>query len=1198
MDPSGKAVAERVLYEDNHLIIVNKQPSEITQGDKTGDVPLPDLVREYIRKKYGKPGNVFLGVVHRLDRPVSGAVIFARTSKALARMNEVVKSRELKKTYLAIVQNRPEKDSAHLVHYLKKNEKQNKSYVVDKDTPGAKKAELKYKLAGKSNRYFLLEVELLTGRHHQIRAQLAAIGCPVKGDLKYGYPRSNSDGSINLHAFRVGMVHPVKKTELKAEAPPPASEPLWRLFDFLKGGGRIFTTLALMIALMLSIPSDSYAQFFIYGQDPSGINWKQIETGNFRIIFPSDYTERAAYVADILEYSYGPGSASLGHRPRKVPVIIHNQTVVPNGFVSWAPARLEMFTNPPPGNDPHGWLERLAVHEFRHVVQVDKLNQGVTGFFSSILGEHVTGVALGLFMPQWFLEGDAVVMETALTHGGRGRQPAFEQGLRAQVLEKGIYPYDKAIIGSLRDHVPNYYELGYQLVASARVEHGAGIWDGVIDNIARRPYTVKPFSLELGRLTGRGERKHYRWTMHSLDSIWSEQELMHEYSGHRVINPQKKLFTSYRPFAFRGDSTVLALKTGMGDIPRIVSLKKNGREEKQLFTPGFYNAELFSLGGDIIAWSEIRIDPRWRHRSFSEIHTYDLESGQRQRITRSTRFFSPAVSPDGSMVAVTEVSSRDLYSLVVIDSGSGEELFRMASPGNAYLMQPSWHPSGDSVVLIAQDGEGKRIVSVDLGDGSTTGLFNAAYTDISRPRYITGVKIAFNGAFSGIDNIYELDTRSGEVSKLVSSRFGGIDAAVSPSGELIAWSDYSSMGYNAVITGNNGLQPKPLDQVRDNSPGFHRELARQEETVVSSENIPRNEHQVSDYKKHRRLFNFHSWGPYSVNIDNLEVNPGISVFSQNELSTSVLAAGYRWDVNERLGEYYADFSYMGLYPAMDFAVSSRERRSYYTKEDSPDDPLTFLWRERSVSGGAGIPLSFRRGPVTIGVNPSARLAASRAVPGDDAPEGLVETSVISLRHRLGAHWLKRSVARDLRPRWGQLLDLQYRHTPFSGYDSGSVFAARLTTFVPGLAKHHSLRLAASYQRHDRLEPATDRINYFFPNLIIYPRGFTGRYDEKASVFSADYAFPLAYPDWIIPSLLYITRFHLNLFADYATVKYRERIYDPGSALVDEKLLSFGADFISRFHLITFFAPLDAGIRAIYMPEQDQFELRLLISFQI
>ena len=216
-----------VVYEDNHIIIVNKQSGEIVQGDKTGDRPLSELVKDYIKERYAKPGAVFLGVVHRLDRPVSGLVVFARTSKALTRLNKMFAEGEVHKTYWAIVKNRPKQPEATLENWLVRNEKQNKSYAYDKEKPGAKKAILKYKVIGQSDHYTLLEVQLMTGRHHQIRCQLAAMGCPIKGDLKYGAPRSNPDGSISLLSRRVEFVHPVSKEQICVEAPLP-DDALWK----------------------------------------------------------------------------------------------------------------------------------------------------------------------------------------------------------------------------------------------------------------------------------------------------------------------------------------------------------------------------------------------------------------------------------------------------------------------------------------------------------------------------------------------------------------------------------------------------------------------------------------------------------------------------------------------------------------------------------------------------------------------------------------------------------------------------------------------------------------------------------------------------------------------------------------------------------------------------------------------------------
>lgn len=223
-------IEDRILFEDNHLLIVNKLPSEIVQGDKTGDVCLLDDVKSYIKDTYNKPGNVYAGLVHRIDRPVSGAVIFAKTSKALSRMTIKVKEREFSKTYLAIVKNKPPKDEDELSNYMIKNESQNKSYIVDSKTKGAKLAQLRYRVVGTSESYYLLEVELITGRHHQIRAQLAHIGCPIKGDLKYGFPRSNADASISLHAYRIRFEHPTLKKPIDIIAPRPGGMP-WDAFE-------------------------------------------------------------------------------------------------------------------------------------------------------------------------------------------------------------------------------------------------------------------------------------------------------------------------------------------------------------------------------------------------------------------------------------------------------------------------------------------------------------------------------------------------------------------------------------------------------------------------------------------------------------------------------------------------------------------------------------------------------------------------------------------------------------------------------------------------------------------------------------------------------------------------------------------------------------------------------------------------------
>ncbi len=232
-------LADRIIYEDNHIIVVNKLPREIVQGDKTGDEPLVEALKRHIKEKYAKPGNVFCGVVHRLDRPVGGLVVFAKTSKALARMNEMFRNGEIHKTYWAISRNMPDKPEAELRHFITSTEKNNKSYASLQPRKDAKEARLRYRVAGSSERYHLIEVELMTGRKHQIRVQLSAIGCPIKGDLKYGDKRSNPDGSISLMARNIRFIHPVSKQQIDLTAPVP-EDPLWKAME--QAAGQTSTT--------------------------------------------------------------------------------------------------------------------------------------------------------------------------------------------------------------------------------------------------------------------------------------------------------------------------------------------------------------------------------------------------------------------------------------------------------------------------------------------------------------------------------------------------------------------------------------------------------------------------------------------------------------------------------------------------------------------------------------------------------------------------------------------------------------------------------------------------------------------------------------------------------------------------------------------------------------------------------------------
>ncbi len=950
----------------------------------------------------------------------------------------------------------------------------------------------------------------------------------------------------------------------------------------------------IVLLIFLGCVRPSHGQYYIWGQDPASLRWSQILTPNFRLLFPSDYEEQAAYIADVLEYTYDHGGKTLGHSPRRVPVILHNHTVLPNGFVSWAPARLEMFTTPPQSLDGHDWIEGLAVHEFRHVLQIDKFNQRLTRVLTYLLGQQATGIVLGLYVPLWFLEGDAVAAETGLTHGGRGRLPRFEQGLRAQVLQEGIYSFEKATLGSLRDHVPNHYELGYQLVADVRAQYGEQVWDEVLNHVARRPHTIVPFSRSLRDQTGMGKVELYNHTMQRLDSIWRRQKSMTTYTAASHIDHKKRLYTQYQYPVFLNDSSLLVLKNAMDDIPRVVKLWLDGREE-MLFTPGQLNAHPLTTNGRLVVWSEYRRDPRWHHRSWSEIHVYDITTGSKRRLTTRTRYFSPAVSPDGTQIAVAEATKGNDYSIVVIDAESGEPLIRYDSPSNDFLMTPSWHADNQTIVAVALSEEGKRIVVSDEQQGGFITVFDAGRTEISRPQFAGPDAIIFNGAFSGVDKIYMVDMADGHVKQVVSSPFGAVNGSLSPDGGLMAWSDYSSMGYGIATKEFFSGSRLPLEQVTDYSHALHEVLAKQEGAVVTRNRIPRKEYLSLPYHKLPGLFNFHSWGPFAVDVDNMTGNPGFSVLSQNLLSTSVASVGYEYDLVEQRGRTFADIRYMGLYPVLNLRAERGLRESFY--RDNQGDIQPFLWREGSLRAGASVPLSFQRGAWFLGLQPSVHAAVTRVQRTSESPSFFRRNNITGLAYRLVAFQQYRMVARDLRPRLGMSVDLNYRHTPFSGGDMGSIASARAAVLLPGLLRHNSLRLTASWQQRERGTEKPQTINYSYGNMVFYPRGISGRTDDQALVLTADYALPLAYPDWRIGPLLYIKRFSANVFYDYAEVSFTLTEND-NSYQVTESLHSYGIDLLSRLHPLRVFADFDLGIRVMFPSTHQSPRFQFLWSVSI
>jgi hypothetical protein len=932
------------------------------------------------------------------------------------------------------------------------------------------------------------------------------------------------------------------------------------------------------------LPFAVHAQYFNPGQDPASVRWNQVKSEHFKIIYPRGLDSQAVYIANAFEYFRGPGSASMGVRTSKWPVVLHNRTVNSNGFTPYAPKRIEMVTTPPQDNEDtyaQNWLDQLVIHEFRHSVQYAAVNRGFTKGLGFLIGQQALPAILGLFVPWWFIEGDAVVTETANSNTGRGRVPAYEMKLRAQFLEKGIYSYDKAVNGSYKDFIPNHYELGYHLVGQTRKEFGREVYSNVMRKTGNIPLMLVPFSNTLYKETGFGKSRLYDHITGNLRSDWNEADQAIDPTPlDRISSPGDKFYTSRIQPAVLGDGRIVALRTSIDDIPRIVIIDTTGNEQV-LINPGPMTDGNLHAAGNNLVWSELTYDPRWNYRTYSVIRVYDTETGENRQLTHRTRYFSPSLSPDGKRIVTVQVTEDNRYSLVILDVETGNILAGYPTPGNYFPDHPAWSLDGKGIAVVLTRSEGKCLAVADAATGDYETLLPFSNTEISKPCFSTDY-IYFTGAYTGTDNLFAFDLKTKEVHQVTSSRFGATDAIASPDGKRLYFSEYSANGYAIAMTEADPSGLKTIDPLVPHNWELADHLAGQENFIFNSADVPDSAYTVKPYRKGLNLFNFHSWAPLYVDLDNTEdVYPGIMLMSQNLLGTSTAIAGFSYDPNEETGRYYLKYSYEGYYPVFDLSADYGLRRGVHN--DTADSAkISYRYNELNLSTGLRVPLNWNIRSWFVGAQPYAgyTLTFLKMVPGSELE--FTRDRVNSLDYRLVLYAQSRQSEKDLQPRWGQFAELNYRHTPFDPDPKNSIFAAEGWFYLPGIAKHQGIRIYAGYQ---------DRDQYYstYSGMLTIPRGYSGIYADRAFSGSVGYMAPLFYPDWNAGPVFYLKRIKAAAYYDYM-VSYD---YSPNNTFQ-----SISLDLTADFHLFRLFVPLELGLRTSYLPEEQDVVFQLLYSVNI
>ena len=912
---------------------------------------------------------------------------------------------------------------------------------------------------------------------------------------------------------------------------------------------RIMQNKIILFLLFFVVETSGMAQYYQSGCDPASVHWLQIKTKNYRLIFPSDFINQAKHTAYLLDSTGKQICSGLHAKPLKTSIILHNQSVISNAEVVWAPRRIEFYTCPGQDIYPQPWLDQLVLHEYRHQAQLSKINTKLTKVLSWFFGEQITGGIFGAYVPGWFAEGDAVYSETIFSNSGRGRIPTFEAPLRAQLVDKGYYSFNKASLNSYRTFIPDKYIFGYYFTTWTRKNFSDSVWNKSLERVSGRPYMIVPFNHGIKKSTGLNKRKLYNLCFNDLRNTWKSQDSLLFLSSRKTIPIKKqKSYCDYIHPKFINDSTIVAVKSGLDNITRFVKITMSGKE-KRLREPGNVDKVAVGYGDETLIWSAFRNDVRWEQKSFSIIKYFSLQDKHIHVLKRNTRFFAPSISPDGSKIVCVNQSSDGKSSLVIINSKNKNIESTLQGNEDEFFMTPSWSENGKEIVFISLDNQGKKLMMNDT-EGNKKMLFNAGFNEIKLPSKF-GNRVYFIGSYTGIDNIYYFDLETQEINCITSSRFGVHSFSLNKAGDKIVYAEYTSDGYRLSYENLDNLKSIETEKITcKNIFGDYLSTFKPLDIPAKGQA----NYEVKKYSKCKNLFNFHSWGPLSIDADNTTVKPGFQLLSQNVLSSMIVSLGYEHDWNSSSQLFYSKISYKGWYPQIDLAFGY-----YFFSFRVPE--ISTIRVQPTIS----LPLRFGSGKYYSGVLPSVSYNFSQA-PFIDNENKLKRGNFHFMSYGALAYRIKRSTEKDIKPRWGQVINLSYNHMIFQKGDYGnSIYIAGMLYF-PGIGKHHSLNLYLGYEKLQG--------NYsMLGNQLYMPKESWSNDLNNAFSLRGAYEFPLFYPDWSLGSLIYFKRFRAGLHYEYASIKsYDSFRHDFHFA---------GVSILSDLHVLRFVAPVSLGCKALY-----------------
>ncbi|MCD8165340.1 MAG: hypothetical protein LUE93_03970 [Bacteroides sp.] len=935
-----------------------------------------------------------------------------------------------------------------------------------------------------------------------------------------------------------------------------------------------------LLFCILLIPS-TRAQFVNYGTDPTSLKWSIVKTDHYKVIYPRQADSLAYRYVTFLENVYPHMGKTIGKGVNKrFPVILHPASMLSNGLVAWAPRRMELIPTPSSTLYAQSWDRQLVIHESRHVFQMEQFTGGVFRPFYWLAGEQISGVA-AFAVPKWFFEGDAVATETALSNSGRGRLPEFQMTYRARKVTDNFFSMDKWFLGSYKDYTGDYYALGYDMTAYARYQYGVDIWDRTTHRYTRRFFRFPPFSNAFKHYSGTNTSGLFKETFEFLGEEWSRQE--EEYREYirknpavvpAHLSPLPRRYASYKYPQYLDKERVVAVKSSYEDINSVVMLR-DGQEEHIAYLGVLDGRPV--LRGNTLYWCENVSGLRWTHRNYIALKKMDVTTGKITTLTRHKRYMSPAVDREEKVVALSYPELTGVNKVVLVNAENGKEIAFFAVPENAFVKELTFTGAGELVASLISD-RGITLAELNPATGEWRELLGTTSANITSLTWQNG-KVYFETGLNGTNNVYYLDMENGESYRLTTARFGAFQPALSPDEQQLLYTDYQPEGYRIAAVALESLPKERMDLSKPYQFALAETIKEQEQFNLDTVALTPVTFEPKRYSKVLHGIKIHSWAPFYYDVNeaiNLQtedlktpVKPGATVISQNSLNTAIFQAGWYYSDKEHHGK--ASLTYMGLFPVFDIVMDYGGKafnmefttlqgnilasKGYYTNR-------TQLETEARVY----LPFNFTRNHYIRGLQPIVTYFYT-----NDKYQQVKSGKMRDFQYLLSElrfYNYRKLAKQDIIPRWGYQVRLQYMTLPFNTENYGKFYIGRVTTYSPGLMRHHGLMTRWAYQ----YQSIDDKALYIPQRIIDAPRGYSYLSQTRQQwSFKGDYSFPLAYPDLKLGTLLYIQRIHANLFYDISrNQRNKEGRWETQS--------SYGADLLLDWNALRLNYPISAGIR--------------------